>query len=169
MEDKKIKIWSNRSFGIVFSIVFLIVALYPLLNSDSVRIWSIILSSFFFIFGLLNSSILSPLNRIWFKFGIILGRIVSPIVMGLVFFLVVTPTSLILRLIKKFKEKTNCPVIVNTSFNVRGEPIVNTPKDAFNCFMGTELDKLVIGNCYLEKNIQNLALKKNYSTKFEID
>ena len=169
MEDKKIKIGSNRSFGIVFSIVFSIIALYPLLNSDSVRIWSIILSSFFFIFGLLNSSILSPLNRIWFKFGIILGRIVSPIVMGLVFFLVVTPTSLILRLIKKFKEKTNCPVIVNTSFNVRGEPIVNTPKDAFNCFMGTELDKLVIGNCYLEKNIQNLALKKNYSTKFEID
>ena len=101
MEEKKIKIGSNRSFGIVFSIVFLIVALYPLLNSDSIRIWSIILSSTFFIFGLLNSNILSPLNRIWFKFGIILGRIVSPIVMGLVFFLVVTPTSLILRLFKK--------------------------------------------------------------------
>ena len=101
MEEKKIKIGSNRSFGIVFSIVFLIVALYPLLNSDSIRIWSIILSSIFFIFGLLNSNILSPLNRIWFKFGIILGRIVSPIVMGLVFFFVVTPTSLILRLFKK--------------------------------------------------------------------
>ena len=101
MEDKKIKIGSNRSFGIVFSVVFLIVALYPLLNGDSIRIWSIILSSIFFIFGLLNSNILSPLNRIWFKFGIILGRIVSPIVMGLVFFLVVTPTSLILRLFKK--------------------------------------------------------------------
>ena len=101
MEENKIKIGSNRSFGIVFSIVFLIVALYPLLNSDSIRIWSIILSSTFFIFGLLNSNILSPLNRIWFKFGIILGRIVSPIVMGLVFFLVVTPTSLILRLFKK--------------------------------------------------------------------
>ena len=101
MEENKIKIGSNRSFGIVFSIVFLIVALYPLLNSDSIRIWSIILSSIFFIFGLLNSNILSPLNRIWFKFGIILGRIVSPIVMGLVFFFVVTPTSLILRLFKK--------------------------------------------------------------------
>ena len=101
MEDKKIKIGSNRSFGIVFSIVFLIIALYPLLNSDSIRIWSIILSSIFFIFGLLNSNILSPLNRIWFKFGIILGRIVSPIIMGLVFFLVVTPISLILRLFKK--------------------------------------------------------------------
>jgi len=73
------------------------------------------------------------------------------------------------KLIKKFKEKTNCPVIVNTSFNVRGEPIVNTPADAFNCFMGTELDKLIIGNFYLDKMSQNLALKKNYSTEFTLD
>ena len=101
MEDKKIKIGSNRSFGIVFSIVFLIIALYPLLNDDTVKIWLIILSLTFFILGLLNSNILSPLNRIWFKFGIILGGIVSPIVMGLVFFFVVTPISLILRLLKK--------------------------------------------------------------------
>jgi len=101
MEDKKIKIGSNRSFGIVFSIVFLIIALYPLLNNDSVKIWSIILSLVFFILGMLNSDILAPLNRIWFKFGMILGGIISPIVMGLVFFLVVTPTSLILRLFKK--------------------------------------------------------------------
>ena len=101
MEDKKIKIGSNRSFGVVFSIAFLIIALLPLLNDNSVRIWSIILSLIFFILGLLNSNILSPLNRIWFKFGIILGGIVSPIIMGLVFFLVVTPTSLILRLFKK--------------------------------------------------------------------
>ena len=101
MEDKKIKIGSNRSFGIVFSIVFLIIALYPLLNDDTVKIWLIILSLTFFILGLLNSNILSPLNRIWFKFGIILGGIVSPIIMGLVFFLVVTPISLILRLFKK--------------------------------------------------------------------
>jgi carbamoyltransferase len=73
------------------------------------------------------------------------------------------------KLIKKFKEKTNCPVIVNTSFNVRGEPIVNTPSDAFNCFMGTELDKLVIGNCYLEKKSQNISLKKDYKMEFELD
>ena len=72
-------------------------------------------------------------------------------------------------LIKKFKEKTNCPVVVNTSFNVRGEPIVNSPKDAFNCFMGTELDVLVIGNCYLEKNKQDQSLKKDYKTSFELD
>jgi carbamoyltransferase len=73
------------------------------------------------------------------------------------------------KLIKKFKEKTGCPVIVNTSFNVRGEPIVNTPEDAFNCFMGTELDKLVIGNCYLDKKKQEQSLKKDYTKKFEFD
>jgi len=73
------------------------------------------------------------------------------------------------KLIKKFKEKTNCPVIVNTSFNVRGEPIVNTPLDAFNCFMGTELDKLAIGNCYLDKRSQDSSLKKDYSKEFELD
>ncbi len=72
-------------------------------------------------------------------------------------------------LISKFYEKTSCPIIVNTSFNVRGEPIVNTPKDAFNCFMGTELDILVIGNCILDKKKQNLELKKNYKSEFEQD
>ena len=73
------------------------------------------------------------------------------------------------RLIKKFEEITNCPVIVNTSFNVRGEPIVNTPTDAFNCFMGTELDKLFIGNCFLDKKKQNQSLKKDYTKEFELD
>ena len=72
-------------------------------------------------------------------------------------------------LIKKFKEKTGCPVIVNTSFNVRGEPIVNTPTDAFNCFMGTELDYLVIGNCILDKKKQHKNLLKDYTKKFESD
>ena len=72
-------------------------------------------------------------------------------------------------LISKFKEKTGCPVIVNTSFNVRGEPIVNTPTDAFNCFMATELDYLVIGNCILDKSKQNLNLKKDYTKEFELD
>jgi carbamoyltransferase len=73
------------------------------------------------------------------------------------------------KLIKKFKEITGCPVVVNTSFNVRGEPIVNTPLDAFNCFMGTDLDKLVIGNCYLDKRSQDLSLKKDYTKEFELD
>jgi carbamoyltransferase len=73
------------------------------------------------------------------------------------------------KLISKFKEITGCPILVNTSFNVRGEPIVNTPEDAFNCFMGTDLDKLILGNCYLEKKKQNQDLKKDYSDKFELD
>ncbi len=73
------------------------------------------------------------------------------------------------KLISKFKEITGCPILVNTSFNVRGEPIVNTPEDAFNCFMGTDLDKLIIGNCYLDKKKQNSDLKKDYSDKFELD
>ena len=72
-------------------------------------------------------------------------------------------------LISKFKEKTGCPVIVNTSFNVRGEPIVNTPTDAFNCFMGTDLDYLVIGNCILDKSQQDNKLKKDYTKEFELD
>ena len=73
------------------------------------------------------------------------------------------------NLLKKFKEKTSCPVLVNTSFNVRGEPIVNTPTDAFRCFMGTGLDKLVIGNCFLSKNEQDTNLKKDYKNQFELD
>ena len=72
-------------------------------------------------------------------------------------------------LISKFKEKTGCPIIVNTSFNVRGEPIVNSPTDAFNCFMGTELDYLVIGNFILEKSKQDPNLKKDYTKEFELD
>ena len=73
------------------------------------------------------------------------------------------------KLISEFKKKTGCPVIINTAFNVRGEPIVNTPKAAFNCFMGTDLDTLVIGNCYLKKEKQKNELKKNYKNKYELD
>ena len=97
----KITIGSNKSFGIVFCIFFLIVGLYPLINADGIRIWSIILSIIFLILGLSNSRFLTPLNILWFKFGIFLGKFVSPIIMGLVFFLVVTPTGIIMRLLKK--------------------------------------------------------------------
>ena len=97
----KIIVGSNKSFGIVFCIFFLIVSLYPLINDQGIRIWSLILSSIFFILGIQNSRILTPLNILWFKFGMLLGRFVSPIVMGLVFFLVVTPTGIIMRLFKK--------------------------------------------------------------------
>ena len=73
------------------------------------------------------------------------------------------------NVISSFEKLTGYGVIVNTSFNVRGEPIVNTPEDAFNCFMGTELDKLVIGNCYLDKKKQKTSLKRNYKENFELD
>ena len=86
-----LKIGSNKSFGIVFFVVFLLISLYPLLNNESIRIWSLIISIIFLILGILNSKILSPLNKVWFKFGIFLGKIISPLIMGIIFFLVVTP------------------------------------------------------------------------------
>ena len=99
MDD--VKISSNRSFGIVFFVVFLLVALYPLIHAEEIRIWSLIISIIFLILGLLNSKILGPLNKIWFKFGILLGKIVSPLIMGIIFFLVVTPIGFIMRLLRK--------------------------------------------------------------------
>ena len=96
-----IKIGSNRSFGIVFFIIFLIISLYPTLKDEDLRVWSLIISIIFLILGCLNSSILTPLNKLWFKFGMLLGNIVSPIIMGVVFFLVVTPTSFLVRLFGK--------------------------------------------------------------------
>jgi|TARA_E500000178_G_scaffold185942_1_gene184164 hypothetical protein len=97
----KIKIGSNRSFGIVFFILFLLIALYPMINSEGIRMWSIIVSLIFLVLGLLDSKILTPLNKIWFKFGMLLGRIISPFIMGIIFFLVVTPIGLIMRILGK--------------------------------------------------------------------
>ena len=97
MDD--IKISSNRSFGIVFFVVFLLIALYPLTYSGEIRIWSAIISLFFLVLGLFNSKILSPLNKLWFKFGIFLGKIISPIILGIIFFLVVTPIGFIMRIL----------------------------------------------------------------------
>ena len=99
MDD--VKISSNRSFGIVFFVVFLLIALYPFTYGGELRIWSIIISIIFLILGFLNSKILAPLNKIWFKFGIFLGKIISPLIMGIIFFLVVTPIGLIMRLLGK--------------------------------------------------------------------
>ena len=98
---EKIQISSNRSFGIVFFIVFLIVAIYPLLNNENPRMWSLILSVIFLFLGIINSKILNPLNILWFKFGILLGKIVSPIIMGIIFFIVVTPIGFVMRIIGK--------------------------------------------------------------------
>ena len=100
-DSDKIKISSNRSFGLLFFVIFLVISLWPLTSEGSIRIWSVIISSVFLILGLLNSKLLTPFNQLWFKFGMILGAIVSPIVMGIVFFLVVTPTGFILRIMGK--------------------------------------------------------------------
>ena len=101
MNQNDIKIGSNRSFGIVFFIVFLIISIYPILNNENVRIWALIISFIFLILGLLNSKLLNPLNKIWFKFGLFLGKIISPFVMGVIFFCVVTPIGLLMKLLKK--------------------------------------------------------------------
>ena len=101
MKNNKIKISSNRSFGIVFFVVFFVFAIWPLLNNQDIRIWSLIISLVFLILGILNSNLLKPLNIIWFKFGLLLGSIIAPIIMGIVFFVVVTPTSLIMKIIGK--------------------------------------------------------------------
>ena len=99
MDD--IKVGSNRSFGIVFFVVFLLIALYPFTYGGEIRIWSVIASLIFLVSGLLNSKFLTPLNKLWFRFGIFLGKIISPVIMGIIFFLVVTPIGFILRLLGK--------------------------------------------------------------------
>ena len=101
MNYKDIKIGSNRSFGVVFFVVFLLIGLWPILKGNEIRIWSIIISLIFLILGILNSKILTPFNKVWFRFGIFLGNFISPIIMGIVFFLVVTPTGLIMKLFRK--------------------------------------------------------------------
>ena len=97
----EVKLGSNKSFGLVFFVVFLLIALYPITYQDDVRIWSLIISLVFLILGLINSNLLTPLNKIWFKFGTFLGKFISPLVMGVIFFFVVTPTAILMRLLKK--------------------------------------------------------------------
>ena len=101
MKHKNIKISSNRSFGFVFFVVFFVISLWPILSENEIRIWSLILSVIFLILGILNSKILTPLNKVWFRFGIFLGNFIAPIVLGIVFFLVVTPTGILAKLFKK--------------------------------------------------------------------
>ena len=101
MVEKKITLGANRSFGILFFIVFLIIGIYPLTNENPIRLWSLLVSTVFLILGLSNSRILTPFKIIWIKLGIYLGIIISPIIMGFVFFLIVTPISLIMKLLRK--------------------------------------------------------------------
>ena len=99
--EQKIKISSNKSFGIVFAIVFSLIALWPLIKGHEIRLWSLTISIIFLTLGLMNSKILTPLNKLWFKLGIFLGNFIAPIIMGIIFFFVVTPTGIIMKLLGK--------------------------------------------------------------------
>ena len=114
MQKGKIKISSNRSFGLVFFVLFLIISLWPLKSQGDLRLWAFVLSLIFLVLGVLNSKFLSPLNKLWYKFGILLGTIVSPIVMGVVFFIVVTPIGLIMRFLGKDLLRINKNKLVST-------------------------------------------------------
>ena len=129
MNSKNIKISSNRSFGIVFFIFFLIVSIFPLFKDEDIRIWAVIVAIIFLILGLLNSSVLSPLNKIWFKFGILLGNFISPIIMGLVFFTVVTPTAFLMRAFGK--DLLNLKKNNKKSYWIEKSPIKSKMKDQF--------------------------------------
>ena len=101
MKKVSVKIPSNRSFGLLFFIVFLVISLWPLKFQEDLRLWAFILSSIFLVLGVLNSKFLTPLNKLWLKFGFFLGSIVSPVLMGVVFFLVITPIGLFMRFLGK--------------------------------------------------------------------
>ena len=128
--NSKINISSNRSFGLVFFVIFLIVALWPLKYEEDIRLWSLVISIIFFILGVINSKLLTPLNKLWFKFGILLGSIVSPIIMGIVYFTVVTPTGVLMRLLGKDLLRTS--KIKNTStYWIKRDKQKNTMKKQF--------------------------------------
>ena len=123
------KITTNRNFGLVFFVVFLLIAIWPILHQDPLRVWSLIISLIFLVLGLLNSRLLSPLNFAWIKFGNLLGKIVAPIVMGVVYFFVVTPTGLLMRLAGKDLLKTK--FTDNNSYWIKREKNIGSMKRQF--------------------------------------
>ena len=129
MQNKDIKLGSNRSFGIVFFVVFFIISIYPIINDNPIRLWSLILSLIFLILGLINSKILTPLNIIWMKFGMYLGIFISPIVMGIVFFLVVTPIGIIMRILRK--DLLNLRMNKENSYWIEKDKIKSNMKNQF--------------------------------------
>ena len=124
------KFSSNRSFGLLFFVVFLIISLWPLNYEEDLRLWALFLSLIFLILGLLNSKLLTPLNRLWLRFGIILGTFISPIIMGLVFFVVVTPTGIIMRFLGKDLLRMNKNKTISTYW-INRDKQKNTMKKQF--------------------------------------
>jgi len=123
------KISSNRSFGLVFFIVFLLVGIWPLFGEQSLRIWSIVVSLIFLILGISNSKLLTPLNLFWVKFGELLGRIISPLVMGVVYFVIITPIGLFMRLIRK--DLLKIKFLNNNSYWIKRSKNIGSMKKQF--------------------------------------
>tara|TARA_B110001452_G_scaffold231915_1_gene208992 strand:+ start:585 stop:974 length:390 start_codon:yes stop_codon:yes gene_type:complete len=129
MNNSKTKLPSNKSFGILFFIVFTIISIYPLINDNSIRLWSLIVGIIFLILGLVNSKLLIPLNIVWMKLGMFLGIIVSPIVMGIIFFFVVTPTALIMKILRK--DLLNLTMNKSSSYWIEKDKIKSSMKNQF--------------------------------------
>ena len=123
------KISSNRSFGILFSIVFAIIAFWPTINGNPLRLWSIPISVIFLVLGLLNSKLLNPLNIVWVKFGELLGRIIAPIVMAIIYFIIVTPIGLFMRLIGK--DLLNIKFSQKNTYWIKREKKISSMKKQF--------------------------------------
>ena len=130
MGNASIKMSSNRSFGLLFFIVFLAISLWPLKSQEDLRLWAFILALIFFVLGILNSKFLTPLNKLWMKFGLFLGSIVAPFVMGVVFFMVVTPVGLIMRFLGKDLLRIKKSKFVSTYW-ISSEKQNNTMKRQF--------------------------------------
>jgi len=127
--EKNIQLPSNRNFGLVFFIFFTIISIYPLINNGDIRYWTFFIAITFFILGIFDSKLLMPLNKMWMKFGLFLGKIVSPIVMGIIYFLVVTPTSLILKIFNK--DVLNLKINNGSSYWIKRDTTKSRMKNQF--------------------------------------
>ena len=120
---------SNKSFGIVFFLVFLLIAFFPLIDGETIRVWSLAISIIFLILGLINSKLLTPLNLVWIKFGDTLGRVVAPIIMGIIYFVIITPIGLFMRVIGK--DLLNTKFSNNRSYWIKREKNIGSMKRQF--------------------------------------
>ena len=120
---------SNKNFGILFFIVFLLIAIWPVFSSESIRVWAIILSLIFLVLGIINSKLLTPFKKIWIKLGEILGKFIAPIVMGFIYFLIITPIGLFMRLIRK--DLLSIKFHKEKSYWIKRSKNINTMKRQF--------------------------------------
>ncbi len=120
---------SNRGFGVLFFIVFLVISLWPLLNGNDLRVWSLIISLIFLLLGLLNSKILNPLKKVWIKFGELLGKIVSPIILAIVFYIIITPIGILMKTLRK--DLLNIKFSNNKSYWIKRNKDLGSMKNQF--------------------------------------